>query len=130
MEPWHLFRFYRILHYFLQREDSLFQTVRIKGKSDFSRISKHKDLGQLIEDVCADNTPKLFFEVLSWFWKSNGFKISRAELFYRIGKIYVYMTEENTTLYETIEELSCQQYFIGKRFPFSVYYQEWFLLRD
>lgn len=79
-----------------------------KGKSNFSRISKHKDLGQLIEAVCADDTPKSVLEVLRWFWKSTEFKIYRAELFYRIGKIYAYMTEEHTTLHETIEALSCQ----------------------
>lgn len=90
-----------------------------KGKSDFSRISKHKDLGQLIEAVCVDDTPKSVLEVLRWFWKSTEFKIYRAELFYRIGKIYAYMTEENTTLHETIEALSCQQYFTEKRFSFS-----------
>ena len=90
-----------------------------KGKSDFSRISKHKDLGQLIEAVCADDTPKSVLEVLRWFWKSTEFKIYRAELFYRIGKIYAYMTEEHTTLHETIEALSCQQYFTEKRFSFS-----------
>lgn len=90
-----------------------------KGKSDFSRISKHKDLGQLIEAVCVDDTPKSVLEVLCWFWKSTEFKIYRAELFYRIGKIYAYMTEENTTLHETIEALSCQQYFTEKRFSFS-----------
>lgn len=90
-----------------------------KGKSDFSRISKHKDLGQLIEAVCKNDTSKPVLDVLRWFGHSTEFKIYRAELFYRIGKIYAYMTEENTTLHETIEALSSQQYFTEKRFSFS-----------
>lgn len=89
-----------------------------KGKSDFSRISKHKDLGQLIETVCKDDTPKSVLGILRWFEQSTEFKIYRAELFYRIVKIYAYMTEENVTLHETIEVLSCQQYFTEKRFSF------------
>lgn len=89
-----------------------------KGKSDFSRISKHKDLGQLIETVCKNDTPKSVLGILRWFEQSTEFKIYRAELFYRILKIYAYMTEENVTLHETIEVLSCQQYFTEKRFSF------------
>lgn len=89
-----------------------------KGKSDFSRINKHKDLGQLIETVCKDDTPKSVLGILRWFEQSTEFKIYRAELFYRIVKIYAYMTEENVTLHETIEVLSCHQYFTEKRFSF------------
>lgn len=89
-----------------------------KGKSDFSRISKHKDLGQLIEAVCKDDTSKSVLDVLRWFGQSTEFKIYRVELFYRIEKIYAYMTEENITLHETIEALSSQQYVTEKRFSF------------
>ena len=90
-----------------------------KGKSDFSRISKHKDLGKLIEAVCKNDTSESVLKVLRWFGQSTEFKIYRAELFYRIGKTYAYMIDENTTLHETIEALSSQQYFTEKRFPFS-----------
>ena len=38
-----------------------------KGKSDFRRISKHKDLGQLIETMCKENTTKSVLDVLCWF---------------------------------------------------------------
>ncbi len=55
--------------------------------------------------VCKENTSKSVFDVLHWFGQSTEFKIYRAELFYRIRKIYAYMVEENTTLYETIEAL-------------------------
>lgn len=90
-----------------------------KGKSDFRRISKHKDLGQLIEAVCQNNTAKSVLDVLRWFGQSTEFKIYRAELFYRIEKIYAYMNEENTTLHKTIDALSSQQYFTEKRFYYS-----------
>lgn len=89
-----------------------------KGKSDFSRIRKHNDLGQLIGAVCKDDTSKPVLDVLRWFWHSTEFKIYRAELFYRIEKIYAYMTEESTTLHEAIEVLGSQQYFMEKRFSF------------
>lgn len=89
-----------------------------KGKSDFKRITKHKDLGQLIRTVCNENTPQSVLDVLRWFSLSKEFKIYRKELFYRIGKIYAYMAEENIDLYGAIEMLSKQQFFSEKRFNF------------
>lgn len=90
----------------------------MKGKSDFSRISKHKELGQIIEKICCENTPQPILEALRWFWKSEDFKIYRKELFYRIGRIYAHMVEEKTSLREAVEELSCQREFLEKTFDF------------
>lgn len=90
-----------------------------KGKSDFSRINKHKDLGQLIEVVCKENTSQAVLDVIRWFDQNKEFKIYRKELFYRIGKTYEYMVEENTSLHEAVEVLSEQYYFTAKKFAFS-----------
>ena len=89
-----------------------------KGKSDFSRISKHKELGKIIENICSEDSPQPVLEALRWFERSEDFKIYRKELFYRIGKIYAHMVEEKTSLYEAVEALSSQRYFSEKRFNF------------
>lgn len=89
-----------------------------KGKSDFSRISKHKELGQIIKKICSENTPQPVLEALRWFGKSEDFKIYRRELFYRIGKTYAYMVEEKISLREAVEALSCQRCFSEKKFDF------------
>lgn len=90
-----------------------------KGKSDFRKINKHKDLGRLIEIVCKDNTSKSVLDVLRWFENNKKFNIYRKELLFRIGKIYTYMVEESASLKETVEILSNQQYFTENRFSFS-----------
>ena len=89
-----------------------------KGKSDFSRISKHKELGQIIEKICNENTPQPVLEALRWFGKNGAFKIYRRELFFRIGKTYAYMVEENMSLREAVEALSSQRNFLEKKFGF------------
>lgn len=88
------------------------------GKTNFSRIKKHKDFGYLIEKVCKDNTSKSVLDVLRWFWNNTEFKIYRQELLFRIGKIYAYMTEENASLKDSVEILSNQQYFAENKFFF------------
>lgn len=89
-----------------------------KGKSDFSKIKKHKDFGQLIETVCKDGTIRSIYEVLLWFRDKSNLKIYRRELFYRIEKTYFYMVSENISLREAIEILNGQQKFY-ERFKFS-----------
>lgn len=89
-----------------------------KGKSNFSRISKHKDLGQIIERICNNDSPEPVLEALRWFGRNEEFKIYRRELFYRIGKTYAHMVEENTSLREAVETLSSQRYFSEKKFDF------------
>lgn len=89
------------------------------GNTDFSRIRKHKELGDLIIDVCNDNSMKPVLNVLRWFNTSNEFNIFRGKLFYKIGKIVAYMTDENVTLHEAVEFLSGQRYFTEKNFGFS-----------
>ena len=89
-----------------------------KGKSDFSRISKHKELGHLLENICKEDNPKSVLDALRWFANSEDFKIYRNELFYRIGKTYAYMAEEGMTLREAVEALSSQRYFTEKKFNF------------
>lgn len=89
-----------------------------KGKSDFSRMSKHKELGNIIEKICKDDSPEHVLDALRWFGRNNEFKIFRRELFYRIGKTYAYMVEEKSSLNEAVEALSNQRYFSEKKFEF------------
>lgn len=89
-----------------------------KGRTNFSKIKKHKDFGYLIEKVCKDNTSKSVLDVLRWFLNNTKFNIYRKELLYRIEKIYTYMTEENANLKDAIEILSNQQYFTENNFIF------------
>ena len=89
-----------------------------KGKSDFGRISKHKELGHIIERICNNDSPEPVLEALRWFGRNKEFKIYRRELFYRIGKTYAHMVEEKTSLHEAVEALSSQRYFSEKKFEF------------
>lgn len=89
-----------------------------KGKTNFDRISKHKDFGIIIEHICNENSPQSVLDALRWFGRNNDFKIYRKELFYRIGKTYAYMVEEDKSLHEAVEALSSQKYFAEKRFDF------------
>ena len=89
-----------------------------KGKSDFVRITKHKELGRILKKICNDDSPQPVLEALRWFGRSKTFKIYRKEFFYRIGKTYAHMVEEKTSLHEAVEFLSSQSYFSEKKFAF------------
>ena len=89
-----------------------------KGKSDFGRIRKHKELGNIIEKICNNDSPEHVLEALRWFGRNEEFKIYRRELFYRISKTYAHMVEEKTSLREAVEVLSSQRYFFEKKFEF------------
>lgn len=89
-----------------------------KGKSNFSRIKKHKELGHLLENVCKENSSKAVLEILIWFIKGKKFKIYRQEMMYRIKSIYEYMAKENVSLYEAVDTLNNQQYFNTQRYDF------------
>lgn len=89
-----------------------------KGKSDFSRINKQKDFGQLINNICIENSPQSILDALRWIRNSKDFKMYRKELFYRIERTYSYMVEEGVSLREATEALNGQQHFTEKRFNF------------
>ena len=90
-----------------------------KGKADFTRIKKHKEVGMLIKEICINNSKESVLELLRWFWESKEFNVYRKEMLYRTGKIYAYMTEEGVCLEDALEMLSTRQYFTGSRFLFS-----------
>lgn len=89
-----------------------------KGKSDFSRIMKHKDFGVLLKKVCDDDSPKAVLDILRWL-ESSQLKKYRAEYIYRIEKLYAYISEEGVSIKDAVEKLGNSERFIEKDFAFA-----------
>lgn len=89
-----------------------------KGKSDFSRIMKHKDFGVLLKKVCDDDSPKAVLDILRWL-ESSQLKKYRAEYIYRIEKLYTYISEEGVSIKDAVEKLGNSERFIEKDFAFA-----------
>lgn len=90
-----------------------------KGKTNFDRISKHKELGQIIKKIVetGDNEAILFF--LRYFWKEDEFKVYRKEFLYRVGSIYQFIVEEKISLCDAIELLENSNHRMERKHTFS-----------
>ena len=89
------------------------------GKCDFHRISKYKELGNLLKVVCEEDSVSSVLDVLQWLENSGTFKIYRKEFFWRIKRVYKYMLDEGVSADKAIETLSTQRFSNEKSIPFS-----------
>lgn len=89
-----------------------------KGSTDFNRIKKHEDIGRCLQKLAEDGGPQATFNFLKCI-HDGGFKIYRKEFFYRIGRIYKYMLEENVSIGEAVDLLENNNYRMEQRPKYS-----------
>ena len=75
---------------------------RLKNNSsDFSRITKHKDIGQLIEKVCLSSSLTDVYNLINYFKDNSSFKIYRKELYHEMLRSIRYAQEHNDTVFNS-----------------------------
>ena len=79
---------------------------RLKNNSsDFSRITKHKDIGQLIEKVCLSSTLTDVYNLIYSFKDNKSFKIYRKELYHEMLRSIKYAKEHNDTVFNSANHI-------------------------
>ena len=76
-----------------------------KDNMDFSRISKHKEIGILIEKVCSSSSLNDIYSLIKEFSEINCFKIYRKELYFEMLRSIKYAIEHNTTIYDSANHI-------------------------
>lgn len=70
------------------------------GDIDFSRIQKHKDIGEAILSAATDSNYNSVYSLLCCFEQKTEFKIYRKELYYEMLRSIKYAIEHNSTVLE------------------------------
>lgn len=70
------------------------------GNVDFSRIQKHKDIGEAILSVVTDSNYNSVYSLICCFEQKTEFKIYRKELYYEMLRSIKYAIEHNSTVFE------------------------------
>ena len=76
-----------------------------KDNMDFSRISKHKEIGILIEKVCSSSSLNDIYSLIKIFNEKNSFKIYRKELYFEMLRSIKYAIEHNNTIYDSANHI-------------------------
>lgn len=71
-----------------------------KDNIDFSRIQKHKDIGDAITLVVTTSDYSSIYNLIGCFEQKNEFKIYRKELYFEMLRSIKYSMEHITTVYE------------------------------
>ncbi len=78
---------------------SYFERLK-KDSSDFSRIKKHQDIGDVITAVATTSDYIAIYNLICIFEQKSEFKIYRKELYYEMLRSIKYAIEHNSTIFE------------------------------
>ena len=70
------------------------------NSTDFSRITKHGDLGILLQSLCEQKSCRKIMSILKWFYENKTFKFYRKELYFEMMRSLKYAHEHNGTIYD------------------------------
>lgn len=76
-----------------------------KDKCNFSRITKHKNIGSKIELLCTSSNLNSLYELLSCFKDLPDFKIYRKELYYEMLRSIKYSLEHNVSISDGVNHI-------------------------
>ena len=68
-----------------------------KGSCDFSRIEKHRDIGELVERVCKTSDYNDIYDLINCF-RNSEFKIYRKELYYEMLRSIKYAVSHGESI--------------------------------
>ena len=79
---------------------SYFERLK-NNSSDFSRITKHQDIGQLIKKVCLSSSLTDVYNLIYSFKDNTSFKIYRKELYHEMLRSIRYAQEHDDTVFDS-----------------------------
>ena len=84
--------------------DSYFNRLK-KNSIDFSRISKHKEIGSLIEKLCKSSSMADVYSLINAFKDNTCFKIYRKELYHEMLRSIRYAIEHDDTVFNSANHI-------------------------
>lgn len=79
---------------------------RLKSDStDFSRISKHPEVGVLISALCSTGSKQSMYSLIKYFDDNDPFKLYRKELYCEMLRAIKYAYEHNLTIFESANHI-------------------------